>query len=637
MTSIGEYAFVQSSLSGRLELPASLTSLGAYAFAQNEGITSVTVPAGVAGIGEAAFAKCTALTSVTLAAGVGAIGDYAFMGDAVLTDVTLPASLGAIGKGAFAACTALRTVALPAGLAEIADYTFYGATSLDALTLPEAVTSIGNFAFFGAEKLAGLDFTSVTSVGKYAFVGTALTALDAGTVETVGDYAFAKTHLTSVRLPAATDIGAYAFAETKELISLSLDRAVHIGEGAFARATGLTSVSLPACETLGDLAFAFAGSLTSLDVPALQTIGSYAIYNTKVSSVTLPASLTYVAPNALTTKAYNSTDDSLVRLTGITLDSANRNFFLDNGVLYQKLSDGSYLLVAYPSGKTDKTYAILDKTVRIEAYAFANNPYLEDVTVARTVKSIGDGAFYGSTSLHTLRFLSVTAPTLESHYSAAAVNGWSYSNFVYDFADADKAPNLHITVPKNAAGYDSLLWKGYIGTVENTDVISMTDGTAALNESIRNLPAAITLADAETVDRLERMYNATSADQRIFVENYAKLQSAIATVQRLRAEQGDDSPEPPTPDTPQDSKSGLPAYAIVLIVVGAVVVLAGAGAAVWFLVIRKRTAPAQDTGASDTTVANTAGDEASAGDATGSAGTAAEKTEETKGEDSDEN
>lgn len=226
----------------------------------------------------------------------------------------------------------------------------------------------------------------MTSVGNYAFMGTALTTLDADAIETVGNYAFARTHLTSVRLPAATDIGAYAFAEAKELTSLSLDRAVHIGEGAFARATGLTAVSLPACETIGDLAFAFAGSLTSLDVPALQTIGSYAIYNTRISSVSLPASLTYVAPNALTTKAYNSTDDSLVRLTEIKLDSANSTFFLDDsGVLYQRLAENSYLLVAYPSGKIDKTYTILDKTVRIEAYAFANNPYLEDVTVARTV------------------------------------------------------------------------------------------------------------------------------------------------------------------------------------------------------------------------------------------------------------
>ena len=156
----------------------------------------------------------------------------------------------------------------------------------------------------------------------------------------------------------------------------------------------------------------------------------------------------------------------------------------------------------------------------------------------------------------------------------------------------------------------------------------MTDGTAALNESINRLPATVTLADAETVDRLERMYNATSADQRVFIENYAKLQNAIATVQRLRAEQGGDTPEPPAPDTPTEpaKTDGMPVYAIVLIVVGAVVVLAGVGLAVWFFVVKKRkgadAAGSEQTAASDTSDAPDHSDAAS--------------TEETKGEDNDE-
>lgn len=635
---IGDYAFAQTSLSGAVQLPESLTSLGAYAYAQNDGITSVTVPSGVTAIGEGAFAECTALTSVSLNEGVAEIGDYAFLGDEALTGITLPASVTKLGIGAFALCEKLDSVTLPASLTEIPDYAFYGATSLVSMALPATVTSIGKFAFFGAEKLAQLPFDNVTTIGDYAFVGTALTALDADAVQSVGDYAFARTALTSVRLPAATTIGAYAFAETKELTSVSLDQVTEIGTGAFARAAKLTAISLPSCETVGDLAFAYDDALTSVELPALRTIGSYAIYHTKVSSISLPASLTYVAPNALTTKAYNSTDEALVWLNSITLDSANERFFLDNGVLYQKLNDNAYLLVAYPSGKTDKTYTILDKTVRIEAYAFSNNRNLESVTIARTVKSIGAGAFYGCVSLSSMNFLSVGAPTLESQYSSAAVNGWSYSNFVYDFADADKAPQLNITVPKNAAGYDSYLWTAYVGEVQRTEQNAMTDGTASLNESIKNLPDNITLADAATVDYLELMYNATSADQKAFVENYAKLRDAIATVKRLRAEQGGDTPMPePTPDDPQDQKNSLPAYAIVLIVVGAVVVLAGAGAAVWFLVIRKRTAATPDADASDTTAADTAAeDEASVGDATEPAGTDAEKTEETKGEDSDE-
>lgn len=623
---IGNYAFAGSNLSGSVQLPTTLRTLGDYAYAQNTGVTAVTVPAGVKKIGEGAFAECTALTSVTLNEGVAEIGDYAFLGDSALTTAVLPASVTTLGTGAFALCGNLNRVTLSEALTELPDYAFYNAVSLTGLTLPEAITSIGRFAFFGAEKLADLPLGAVKTIGDYAFVGTALTRLDADAVESVGDYAFARTALTSVRLPAATAIGHYAFAETKALASVSLDAAVTVGTGAFARAAKLTSVSLPACETLGEYAFAYDGTLTSLNLPALKTIGSYAIYNTKISTISLPATLDRVAPNALTTKAYNSTDENLVWLDSITLDPANEKFFLDeSGVLYRKLTDSTYLLVAYPSGKTDKTYTVKDQTVRIEAYAFSNNKNLEDVTIARTVKSIGAGAFYGCTSLTSLNFLSVAAPTLESQYSSAAPGGWSYSNFVYDYADADKTPQLSISVPKNAAGYDSYLWKAYVGNVQRTEQNAMTDGTASLNESIRNLPDNITLADAATVDRLELMYNATSADQKAFVENYQKLQNAIATIKRLRAEQGGDTPAPTPDPAPDEPGNGLPAYAIVLIALGAVVLLAGAGAAVWFLVIRKHRTATPDTTTPDTAAPTANADSADA-----------EKTEETKGEDSDE-
>lgn len=594
VTEIGDYAFSQSSLTGDVVLPDSLTSLGVYAYAGIDGITSVTVPAAVATIEEGAFAECANLTSVVLQNGITEIGDYAFLGDVLLNNVTLPGSVTELGIGAFAQCTALDSLTLSDALTAIPDYAFFGSTALSTLAMPAEVTSIGNFAFFGASSLTALSFGSVESIGNYAFVGTGLTELDATAVKTVGDYAFAATGLTSVRLPAATDIGAFAFAETSMLTDLSLDAVERIGHGAFAFAAQLSSVTLPACEVVGDFAFAYAGALTTVTLPALRELGSYAIYNAKVSTIHLPETLTKVAPNALTTRSYNAADPALVALESITLDPANENFFLDaDGVLYQKLTDRSYLLVAYPSGNTATSYTVLDKTVRIEAYAFNSNLHLENVTIARTVKSIGAGAFYGCTALTAVDFLSVSAPTLESQYSSAAPNGWSYSNFVYGFADKDKTPSLQISVPKNAAGYDSYLWNTYLGAVTRTDVNSMTDGTASLIESIAALPTTVTLSDAATVDYLELMYNATSSDQKVFVTNYAKLLSAITEIDRLRAAAGSDDPTDPNPPpvdptTPQD-EDGLPAYAVVLIAVGAVILVLG-GAVLGYLVYKRRKA-----------------------------------------------
>ena len=589
LESIGEYAFAASSITGSLKLPESLTSVGAYAFSQVTGITSVTIPAGLCEISEGMFAECTGLTEVTLTNGLAKVGDYAFLGNTALRDIALPATVKTMGTGAFALCVGLEEIALPEGLTEIPRLAFFGDTSLAAPAISDSVVSIGGFAFYGDAAVKDFNFRSVETVGNRAFVGTGLTALSAGSVKTVGEYAFFRTGIATVDLPAATAIGAFAFAETAELTAVKLDAATEIGEGAFARATKLTDVRLPLAEHIGNYAFAYASSLTSLSLPGMKTIGSYAIYNTQVRTMALSAALEHVAPNAFTTKAYSATGEGLVRFEGFTLDSANRKFFLDeSGVLYEKLTDKTYLLVSYPSAKTDPEYTVKDGTVRIEAYAFSTNTDLKNVTVARTVKWIGSGAFYGCTSLSALSFLSVSAPVLESEYSSASKDGWTYNNFVYDFADAEKSPRLNIVIPKNGAGYDSYLFANYLGSFTKSEQNSMTDGTAVLNESISALPDVITLADAETVDYLERVYNATSADQKAFVENYAKLQRAIAEIKRLRAEQkGDETPDnPENPENP-DQKNGLSTAAIVLIAVGAVVVLAGVGAAVWFFVIRK--------------------------------------------------
>ncbi len=595
LESIGDYAFASSSLTGSVKLPESLTYLGDYAYASNEGITSVTVPAGVAEIGEGAFSGCTALNRVNLTEGLVRVGDFAFTGDAALKTVTLPDTLTEIGKGAFAACSALNSITIPAGLTEIPELAFYQADALENVTLSDGVKTIGNYAFTYAKALKELDFKSVETVGDYAFVGTGLTALSAGAVKTVGAYAFAGTGIASVNLPLATDIGDYAFAEAAELTSVELPLAVNIGKGAFARAGKLTEVTLPCAENVGDAAFAYDSALTALNLPALKTIGSYAIYNTRVTGMALPATLDKVAPNAFTTKAYSAEDENLVRFNGFTLDSANEKFFLDeSGVLYRKLTDKTYLLVAYPSGNTDKSYTVKDGTVRIEAFAFSTNPDLESITIARTVKWVGSGAFYGCTSLSTISFLSVTPPTLESEYSSASKDGWTYNNFVYDYSDKDGSGSLTFVIPKNGVGYDSFLFAQYLGSFTRSDVNSMTDATAALNENILALPDHVTLADAALVDRLEMIYNATSAEQLAFVKNYDKLKRAIDEIKALRASQPDpDTPQPDTPDTPSDDhngEKGITTGTIVLIVVAAVAVLALAGVAVWFFVIRKSNA-----------------------------------------------
>ncbi|MBO5263217.1 MAG: leucine-rich repeat protein, partial [Bacteroidaceae bacterium] len=92
VTSIGDYAFYNSSGLTSIEIPNSVTSIGNHAFRDCTGLTSVTIPNSVTSIGDAAFVGCTGLTSVEIGNSVTSIGDYAFLGCGGLTEIYVKAT-----------------------------------------------------------------------------------------------------------------------------------------------------------------------------------------------------------------------------------------------------------------------------------------------------------------------------------------------------------------------------------------------------------------------------------------------------------------------------------------------------------------------------------------------------------------
>ena len=70
----------------------------------------------------------------------------------------------------------------------------------------------------------------------------------------------------------------------------------------------------------------------------------------------------------------------------------NPNIILDKGVLYYNTGTAIYLK-AYPRGKTDEEYTVLDGTSKIEDNAFAGHQYLKKVTVPDTLTKVGQYAF----------------------------------------------------------------------------------------------------------------------------------------------------------------------------------------------------------------------------------------------------
>ena len=103
VTSIGTYAFCNSSKMTSVSIPSSVTSIGMNAFYGCSSLTSVVIPNGVTSIGAYAFNRCRALTSVVIPNGVTSIGAYAFSSCAGLdgTNLNIPGSVTSIGENAF--------------------------------------------------------------------------------------------------------------------------------------------------------------------------------------------------------------------------------------------------------------------------------------------------------------------------------------------------------------------------------------------------------------------------------------------------------------------------------------------------------------------------------------------------------
>ncbi len=86
-------------------------------------------------------------------------------------------------------------------------------------------------------------------------------------------------------------------------------------------------------------------------------------------------------------------------LTNITVDAANQNFCVDQGVLFSK---DKTVLYRYPAGKTDTAYTIPSGVVSIQFGAFSSCGALTSVDIPESVRGIGNGAFQNCSNLQSV-------------------------------------------------------------------------------------------------------------------------------------------------------------------------------------------------------------------------------------------
>lgn len=227
ITSIGNYAFRGSQLTGTYEVPKNITAIGDFAF-QFSTLSSISISSEVSYIGEKPFDYCYALqsiyvsednsmfssiegvlfskdekvlvlfpwgkslTSYTIPDGTTSIGSYAFSG-CKLQEVILPRGLQTIGDNAFEYCWELKCVSLPNSVFEVGKYAFQDCIKLTDVELSNSIKTIKEGTFCECRELERITFpTQLESIENNAFdgCGKLKNILLPNSLKSIGDSAF---------------------------------------------------------------------------------------------------------------------------------------------------------------------------------------------------------------------------------------------------------------------------------------------------------------------------------------------------------------------------------------------------------------------------------------------------------------
>ena len=237
VTSIGNKAFSETSLSGALIVPDDVTAIGSYAFFQ------------------------TNITSVSFGNKLVTIADFAFSGCSSLScELHFPESLCKIGNAAFVSCSLTGRLVLTDNLESIEGNAFYRAGKFTGdLKIPEKIKTLDSYTFCSSSFTGSLDLGNVQKIGAGCFDGCLFRGeltIPEGVIKIEGG-AFSCCKFTSVLFPTTLkSIESLAFMGN-DIGELTLPEGLTTIKGnAFSGNGSLLSISLPSTlESIGESAF----------------------------------------------------------------------------------------------------------------------------------------------------------------------------------------------------------------------------------------------------------------------------------------------------------------------------------------------------------------------------------------------
>ena len=240
-------------------------------------VKSVVIGQGVKTVGSYAFANLKNLRSVEINAELKRLGSGAFYGCTALSDLEGIEGVRVIGGECFRGCSALSAIGIPTGCTSVGSYAFAG-TAIKSVSVPSSVVSLGEGAFASCRKLAYAELPSgISKVSASLFSGC--TALEAFFVKDDGSYGGA-----SLTVEANAFSGCSAL---RELVIYTRADSLRIAKNAFSGCTGIKSVSLD-CRSLvlEDNAFPSGAKIDYINISGeLGSVAANAFYGVSTTIV----------------------------------------------------------------------------------------------------------------------------------------------------------------------------------------------------------------------------------------------------------------------------------------------------------------------------------------------------------------